>query len=417
MSFPPLSLRTPFDGFTLLKTRVTDYQHRQQGNDRLLALLDFSVGNPDLGPGDHWQQRLNHYINDATLHGYGEFRSDINLNLKRRFAAYYHRRFYPAGSVELLDPARHVLDLLGSKEGIFYSLLSSVKPGESILLPDPSYSVYSSCAELIGIDVESFPCDEAGQPDFKAINAQQLISARLLILCSPNNPTGIELTEQTLITAIAFCRRHQLILVLDRAYAEISAPPVNPSQGLGGSALGYPGALDCTIELHSLSKSCGIAGWRIGFAVGNELMIERLKKFKFQSDFGMFLPFQQVAAEMLDKLASVAAQHSSVYRRRIIRVVHALREMGWEVATPEAGFFLWAKIPATLNLSDDLEFTQALLNEAGLLFTPGSGFGDAGRGYVRIALVHEDPVLDQMITRLSGWLTQRTCVAQVRINA
>ena len=391
----------PAEGFALLKALTQRYLERQQLSGGAVApLIDLSVGNPDVLPAAYWQERLIHHIKDPNMHGYAEFSAQTNLALREQFIAYHQRRFEGASSVPL-HAEHHVLDLLGSKEGIFYALLAFLKPGETVLLPDPSYSVYQSCAEQAGAHVAYFSCDEQGQPDVSTITPQQLEHARLLVLCSPNNPTGKLLTAHALQRTLAFARRHSLKIILDRAYAELINAPASPT--LQGSGLHLEGAMDCMIELHSLSKSCGLAGWRIGFAVGAQTMIESMKHLKFNSDFGMFLPFQRVATELLGQLECVSTPISARYSQRIVQAVRTFNALGWEVEVPEGGFFLWATLPAHTRLACDVAFTQMLLNETGILVTPGSAFGPAGKGHVRIALVQNEAVLACVFERLARW--------------
>ena len=212
----------PRDAFLLINQLLTDYKTRQTTDNKALPLIDLSVGNPDLPPDRYWRDRLNHYIQASDQHGYGDFRPDINDQLKQRFAAYYQRRFYPAHDRPVLDPERHVLDLAGTKEGIFYSLFTLLKPGDSVLMPNPCYTVYQSCAELVGANIELFDCDAEGQPDLTTITDQQLASAKLLVLCTPNNPTGTAITDNTLDRVIVFAEQHDLQVIIDRAYAEIA---------------------------------------------------------------------------------------------------------------------------------------------------------------------------------------------------
>ena len=395
------SQRPPAEGFVLLKTMTQQYRQRQLSSGWALPeLIDLSVGNPDVLPAGYWQERLIHHIKDPQLHGYAEFRPDINQALRQQVIAYYQRRFEGASAVPL-EAGHHVLDLLGSKEGIFYALFAFLKPGDTVLLPAPSYSVYHACAEQIGARVAYFPCDEHGQPDVCLITPQQLTRARLVVLCSPNNPTGTILTQQTLQRTVAFARQHSLRVILDRAYAELQ---VAPDEGmLRGAGLHLEGAMACMIELHSMSKSCGLAGWRMGFALGAPSMIEAMKRLKFNSDFGMFLPFQRVATEILTQLESVSGPIRERYVHRITLAVEAFNALGWKVEAPEGGFFLWAQLPGHVVPACDVAFTQSLLDETGLLVTPGSAFGPAGKGYVRIALVHNDGVLACVFERLRTW--------------
>lgn len=393
----------PRDAFVLLKSLIEGYRQRQA--DPATAgppLIDLSIGNPDLPPDPYWRERLCHHIGTDDQHGYAEFRPDINQRLRERFAAYYQRRFVADGAAALLDPRQHVLDLLGSKEGIFYSLFAALQAGDAVLMTDPSYTVYQSCARLVGARVEFFGCDSDGQPDLDSIRAEQLQRARVLVICSPSNPTGVTLSTAKLEAILRFAERHDLWVVIDRAYAEIA---FDPPQGTlrPGAALTLPGAMERVIELHSLSKSCGLAGWRIGFAVGAPALIARMKTLKFNADFGTFLPLQQVAIEMLDRLEEIAARNSAVYAQRMRRFADGANALGWEIAPSHGTFFLWAKLPRALAESCDLAFVERALDETGILFAPGSGFGPAGAGYVRIALVHDVEVIEQALARLKSW--------------
>lgn len=400
---------TPNDVFTLLKKMVERYcPHPNMPNFAGPSLLDLSIGNPDLAPEPRWRQRLQHFVSREDLHGYGEFRPDINRHLRERFAAYYQRRFLPLGAPVLLDPERHVVDLLGSKEGIFHSLLACLSPGEAVLMPDPSYTVYQSCARLIGARVELFTCDELGQPKLESIRDEQLVGARVLVICSPSNPTGRELSPSKLQEVLDFAQRHALWVVIDRAYAEINFE-IRRNGTLGGSALLEQGALSRVLELHSLSKSCGIAGWRIGFAVGAPELVEKIRTAKFSTDFGTFLPLQCVAAEILDELETIAARNSIIYAARMRRFVDSAASWGWNIPPSQGTFFLWAPLPPGFS-GDDLHFVETLLEATGVLLAPGSGFGPSGAGRVRIALVQSDEVLDEALHRLQQWLAMTDAV-------
>ncbi len=393
----------PRDSFALLKSLTQAYRARQEMPDfRGNSLLDLSIGNPDIIPDSYWRERLQFFIRQDDLHGYGDFRTDITRNLCERFVAYYQRRFLPQGAPVLLDPDSHVVDLLGTKEGIFFSLLSCLKAGEAVLMPDPCYTVYQSCAQIIGARVELFPCSRDGQPELASIQPEQLKGARVLVICSPGNPTGVELSADKLNEVIEFAEKHDLWVIIDRAYAEIS---FTSSCGgmLSGAALPVPGAIARVLELHSLSKSCSIAGWRIGFAVGAKELINRIQTIKFSTDFGAFLPLKCVAAEMLDELESVAACNSAIYAARMHRFVNGAASLGWRIPLSQGTFFLWAPLPWNFENGDDLTFVEQLLNETGVLMAPGSGFGPGGEGMVRIALVQPEDVLDEALNRLKKW--------------
>ncbi|MGQ6551094.1 MULTISPECIES: pyridoxal phosphate-dependent aminotransferase [unclassified Serratia (in: enterobacteria)] len=402
VTMPPLNNTMPPDAFTLLKAMVEGYRSKQNASDFVgVPLLDLSIGNPDIAPELQWRERLQHFVSRNDLHGYGEFRYDICRYLRERFTAYYQRRFLPTDAPVLLDPDRNVVNLLGSKEGIFYSLLACLKPGETVLMPEPSYTVYQSCARLIGAHVELFTCDELGQPALESIRSEQLQDARVIVICSPNNPTGVELSSSKLKSVLDFAERHGLWVVIDRAYAEIRFDQT-PNSLLSGAALPASGALSRVLELHSLSKSCGLAGWRIGFAAGAPKLIEKIRTAKFNIDFGTFLPLQCVAAEMLDELENIAARNSAIYASRMRRFVDTAASLGWQIPPSQSTFFLWAPLPPGF-VGNDMEFVEALLNATGVLVAPGSGFGPGGSGQVRIALVQSEEVLDEALQRLSKW--------------
>ncbi|WP_145579407.1 aminotransferase class I/II-fold pyridoxal phosphate-dependent enzyme, partial [Yersinia massiliensis] len=186
------------------------------------------------------------------------------------------------------------------------------------------------CARLIGARVELFACDELGQPKLESIRDEQLAGARVLVICSPSNPTGRELSPSKLQEVLDFAQRHALWVVIDRAYAEINFE-FRCNGTLGGSALLGQGALSRVLELHSLSKSCGIAGWRIGFAVGAPELVEKIRSAKFNTDFGTFLPLQCVAAEILDELETIAARNSIIYAARMRRFIAGAKSLGWNI--------------------------------------------------------------------------------------
>lgn len=397
---------SPFvDAFTHLRQLVAEHARRQEVDPDCPPLCDLSIGNPDIGPSDYWLEQLASTIADPTLQGYGEFRPDVARELRHAFCRYYQRRHQPDVVTPLLDPDRHVLELQGSKEGIYHLLATVLGPGDAVLLPEVSYSVYKSCAERVGGHVEYFPCDARGQPDCSRITAQQLQRARILVVCSPNNPTGTLLSSEVLDQLVQFTARHQLCLVVDRAYAEIGHP--GPLLGRrGGAALCRQGALEHVVELHSLSKSCGVAGWRLGFAAGAPALLDRMREAKMDCDFGGYLPLQRVATQMLDTLESTAAINSERYRRRAIQFARSMAEAGWSMPLPDGGFFIWAEVPSCYA-GNDLRFVAELLRDTGVLVAPGSGFGPGGARFVRIAMVQPLPAIVEAAERIGEWLGER----------
>lgn len=390
------------DALAHLKHLRAAYAEARATTSGLSSLIDLSLAHPDLGPDARWRERLADQVLAATQHGYGDVHRDANLLLRRRFVAYYTRRFGPVS----LDPMRNVVDLRGAKEGLFHALFTLLAPGDAVLLPNPGVPAYAACAHAIGARVEWFDCDAEGLPDVDALRTRQLRRAKVLVVCSPGNPTGVLVARRALQRLVDFAAEHDLVLLLDRAYAEIV--PERSTQGghLPGGALALPGAMSRVVELHSLSKSCGIAGWRVGFAVGAERVVRRIAAHKADTDYGLFLPMQQVVAQMLDELESIATVNARRYRARMTRFVSTLQAAGWETAKPGGAFFLWARLPWTFRDLGDAAFVERVLWDTGVLLAPGSGFGSNGAGHVRLAMVHDESVLAVAAERLARWLVE-----------
>jgi LL-diaminopimelate aminotransferase len=279
-----------------------------------------------------------------------------------------------------LDPNAHVLALIGSKEGIGHLPLAVVNPGERVLVPQPGYPVYAAASLLAG----GVPCempllaDRGWRPDFDAVPKEVADGTKLMFLNYPNNPTGAVADLDFFGSAVAFARRHDILIAHDAAYGDVYFDQPPPSM------LQVEGAIDNVIEFHSLSKTFNMTGWRIAFAVGNPDALAALGKIKDNVDSGPFCAIQQAAIEALNN-----TDHPSVrktiyaYRLRRDLVVGALTDMGLRAETPQAGFYIWAGCP---NGYTSMEFAAKLLDAAAVVVIPGSGFGAAGEGYFRIAL-------------------------------
>ncbi|MED1665015.1 pyridoxal phosphate-dependent aminotransferase [Brevibacillus laterosporus] len=354
-------------------------------------VISLAIGNPDGPPNPELVEKLKEYISNPSYHGYGDFTPDVGKKLKKAVASYYARRF----GVSLCDETE-VLDVLGTKEGIYYLLSSLLDEGDSVLVPSPSYSVYTNCLHLVGGVPIYFPCEkETFLPDLSQISKEDLQKAKVMVLCSPGNPTATVLSKDFLAEAIALAKEFNFVIIHDLAYAEISYDGVEVP-----SILSLPGGRDVAVELYSLSKSCNVAGWRIGFALGNKNVLQGLRTMKFNVDFGMFLPFQCVAIDALDHMEYYASEQTKRYQERMDYFVPELQKLGWEVQKSPASFFLWTKIPSEYEEMGDRNFVSYLLDQAGILLSPGSGFGAGGAGYVRIALVKDMEVLQEVIARL-----------------
>lgn len=367
----------------------------------LPALIDLSIGNPDLVPDTYWRARLAYYVGKVDLHGYGLAREDVRAALLANIAHYYERRFLRPHGQAFETTADNVTELQGTKEGILFALMAVLGKGDVLLLPDPSYPVYAHTAALLGAEVVRIPTDEAGQPRLSTLDPATLSRAKVLVLCSPANPTGQLMTRQTLTRAIALAQQHGLHILVDRAYAEV-IPPAERHRIAHSAAWPLPGARDCVLELHSLSKAASLAGWRVGFAVGSAAWISRLRAARQATDFGLFLPIQRVVTQMLPQLEAIAASASDTYHARASYFAARATALGWPMRPPEGTFFLWASVPPCFG-RDDVRAMHHLLQETGILVAPGRGFGAQGRGHVRLAMVADEATLETALHRLAHW--------------
>ncbi|OXA93178.1 pyridoxal phosphate-dependent aminotransferase [Flavobacterium hercynium] len=388
------------DAFAILNTLTTTYTNLERNNPNIPSLINLSIGNPDVIPNEYWLKRLAYHVQNPELHGYGKFNTAINDTLKSKFAAYHYRRFQKNNDRQILNYKEEVLDLLGSKEGIFYTLFSVLSPGDKILIPNPSYSVYHSVAKLVQAEVVPVDLKDNGNPDLESIAREDVLAGKILVLCSPDNPTTHLLTEDYLKYVIDFCKKNAILVILDLAYAQIAFDSTN----LPCSILALKGGSDVAVELHSLSKSCSLAGWRIGFIAGNKKVLAKIDKIKSQIDFGMFLPIQKVAIELLDNIEKESTRQKEVYDKRLSFWIFSMSKIGWKISKPKAGFFLWCKLPESFPIDDDIEFVEKMLLATGVLVTPGSGFGSGGSGYIRIALVQDLTQLEIACHRIKKWL-------------
>ncbi|HDR8141952.1 TPA: aminotransferase class I/II-fold pyridoxal phosphate-dependent enzyme [Bacillus cereus] len=371
----------PEDAFSFIESKIK--QQKQ-------PIINLAIGNPDGTPNSHLIEKLQSYISNPNFHGYGDFTPEIGKELRKAVTSYYERRF----GVNLCARTE-VIDVLGTKEGIYYLLSSLLDEGDSVLVPSPSYSVYTNCLHLVGGVPIYFPCkEESFLPDLAQIPKEDLQKAKIMVLCSPGNPTATILPKDYLAQVIALAKKYNFAVIHDLAYAEISYGEVEVP-----SILSLPGGKEVAVELYSLSKSCNLAGWRIGFALGNKKALQGLRTMKFNIDFGMFLPFQNVAIDALNNMEYYSLEQTKQYQERMDYFVPELQKLGWNVKKSKASFFIWTKIPDHYKEMGDQGFVSYLLDKTGVLLSPGSGFGIGGVGYVRIALVKDITVLKEVIER------------------
>jgi len=370
--------------FVEISRKIAD--KRAQGVD----VVSFAVGDPDVPTPGHVIDALVEAAHDPANHRYPE--TEGLPELRRAVAEWYEHRFGLS-----FDPDREVLPLIGSKEGVGHVALCFIDPGDVALVPDPAYPVYAVSVMFAGGEVHHLPLreDRGFLPDLEAVPAEVARRAKLLWLNYPNNPTsavaGLEFFER----AVAFARRHDIVVLHDMAYSEVAFDGYRPV-----SFLQARGARDVGIEFHSLSKSYHMTGWRIGMAVGNAEMIDALMRVKSNLDSGVPGAIQRMAIAALQGPQDCIAEHNTLYQRRRDRLVPVLHKMGLRVTPPKASLYVWAGLPEGTT---SVEFATRLLEDLAVVVTPGVGYGQAGEGYVRLSLTIPDERLEEGLRRLKGW--------------
>jgi LL-diaminopimelate aminotransferase len=311
--------------------------------------------------------------------------------LHTAIATWFERRF----GVRLV-PERDILPLLGSKEGLVYAAAAVLNPGDVALIPDPYYTVYVTGSTTARAEPYLLPLREQNGylPDLDSIPQDVLARARLLWLNYPNNPTAACADGSFFEKAVAFARRHNLVIIHDMAYAEVYFDDFRPM-----SILQIPGAYEVAVELHSLSKTYNMAGFRVGMLVGNAELVNAVARLKSNIDSGIFRPIQYAAIEALQLPASWIEQRNAIYRRRRDILVSSCNAMGLRTQTPQAGLYAWSAIPDGFTSRN---FTNWLFDKTGVFITPGSNFGNAGEGYVRIAITAPDERIETALKRMKA---------------
>ena len=326
--------------------------------------------------------------------------------LRRACAAYYARRF----EVEL-DPEREVIVTLGSKEGLANLAQAITAPGDVVLVPNPCYPIHAFGFIMAGASVRHVPVG----PEFDFLGelkkaVQHSVPAPLAIVLNfPANPTAQTVDLDFYGEIVEFCRHHNIVVLSDLAYAEIYFDDKPPP-----SILEVPGARDIAVEFSSLSKTYSMAGWRIGFAVGNARLIAALARVKSYLDYGAFTPIQVAATAALNGPQDCIVEIRERYRARRDVLVDGLRQAGWPIPEPEATMFAWAPIPPAFRGIGSLAFSKLLLERANVAVSPGIGFGEYGEGFVRIALVENRQRLRQATRNIKAFLSGRNDIPELR---
>ena len=353
-------------------------------------VISFAIGDPDLPTPPHILDSLVQAARDPKNQGYPD--SDGLPEYRKAVAGWYERRFGLT-----FDPDTEVLPLIGSKEGIGHIPLCFVDPGDIALVPDPGYPVYPVAVQLAGGIVHALPLTEERGflPDFDAVPADIADKAKLLFINYPSNPTSAVADIGFFERVVAFAKQHDIVVVHDMAYSEIAYDEYVPPSFLEAS-----GARDVGIEVHSLSKSYNMTGWRIGMAVGNAECIDALGRVKSNLDSGIPNAIQRMAITALEGPQDSIRQATAIYQRRRDTLVEAVRSAGLEVTPPKASLYLWCRLP---DGASSIDFAARLLDDTGVVVTPGVGYGEHGEGYVRLSLTLPDDRLREGIERFKAW--------------
>jgi len=350
-------------------------------------IIDLGVGDPDLGPPVAVLETLTRGVRENGSHHYSSYAGLTGL--REAFAAWFEKRHGIA-----LDPESEILPLLGSKEGIGHISLACLDEGDEVLVPDPGYPVYAAGAVLAGARPVYYPLTREKEflPDAGELAELVTPKTRMIWLNYPSNPTTAMVNAPLLKRIVEFALERGVRICHDMAYSEIT---FDGRKAL--SLMEIPGGKEAGIEFHSLSKTFCMPGWRVGFAVGNAGIIRALAKVKTNLDSGIFIPVQEAAITALTECEDHVQVVRRIFEERRNRFVGGLREAGWDVPVPAATFYVWLPVPRG---TDSMEFCTRLLGAAGIVSTPGVGFGAHGEGFIRMSLTLPDDRLDEAIARL-----------------
>ena len=356
-------------------------QARNAGAD----IIDLGMGNPDLPAPKHVVDKLVETAGKPRTDRYSASKGIAGL--RRAQAAYYGRRF----GVKL-NPDTQVVATLGSKEGFANMAQAITAPGDVVLVPNPSYPIHAFGFLMAGGVIRSVPAEPT--PDyFPALERAIMHSIPkpiAVVVCYPSNPTAMVASLDFYTDLVAFAKKHDIFILSDLAYAEVyfdgNPPP---------SVLQVPGAFDVTVEFTSMSKTYSMAGWRMGFAVGNERLLAALGRVKSYLDYGAFTPIQVAAAAALNGPDDCIAEMRATYKKRRDVMVESFAQAGWQIPAPAASMFAWVPIPEQFKELGSLEFSKLLIEKADVAVAPGIGFGEHGDGYLRLALVENEQRIRQ----------------------
>ncbi len=366
---------------------------RKEGED----IIDFGMGNPDLRPAQHIIDKLCESARKKTTHRYSM--SQGIPRLRKAISDFYKNRF----GVEL-NPEEEAIVTIGSKEGLSHLMLAMLSPGDMVLVPSPRYPIHYYAPVIAGASVLTVPLPLEGSDEEKQERFLRNIyesykdsypEPKVLILNFPNNPTTMTVDLNFFKEIVKFAKEKGMWIIHDFAYADLCFDGYQAP-----SILQVEGAKDIAVETYSLTKGFSMAGWRVGFVLGNPTLIYNLKRLKSYLDYGTFTPIQVASIIALESDYSIVEQARDTYSERLDTLVEGLKKAGWDVEKPKATMFLWARIPEDFQHFGSIEFSKLLLTEANVAVAPGVGFGEHGEGYVRFAVVENTKRIRQAVRNI-----------------
>jgi len=376
-------------------------QERRAGND----VIDFSMGNPDGDTPEHIREKLVESAQKTKTHGYSASKGIPKLLIA--ISDWYKRRY----DVQL-DPQTQCVATMGSKEGYAHLAYAVTNPGDNIVVPDPTYPIHNYAFILAGGNVINFGLEfdedynvleDKFLSDLQNLCDDAKTKPKYIIVNFPHNPTTATVTPEFYVNLVAMAKKERFYIISDIAYGDITFDGYKTP-----SILEAPGAIDVAVESFTLSKSYNMAGWRVGFFVGNTKLIGALQKIKSWLDYGMFTPIQVAATVALNGDQQCVTDITDKYDERQNVLIDSFKRAGWDIRRNKASMFVWAKLPECVSHMGSLEFSKKLLTDAGIAVAPGIGFGEQGEGYVRIALIENAKRIRQAAKNLKKFLEDNT---------
>ena len=371
---------------------------RRRGED----IIDMSMGNPDGPTPQHIVDKLVEASQRMDTHGYSVSKGIPRL--RKAIADWYQRRY----AVEI-DPDSEAIVTIGSKEGLAHLMLATLDRGDTVLVPNPSYPIHIYGAVIAGADIRSVRMTP-GVDFFSELERairESIPKPKMMILGFPSNPTAQCVDLPFFERVVALARQHDILVVHDLAYADITFDGY-----VAPSIMQVPGARDVAVEFFTMSKSYNMAGWRVGFMVGNKDLVAALGRLKSYHDYGTFTPIQVASIAALDGPQEPVEEIRATYQRRRDVLVRGLHEAGWMVEVPRASMYIWAEIPEPYRALGSLEFAKRLLADAKVAVSPGIGFGDYGDGHVRFALIENEQRTRQAVRGIKDMFRKDGLVAR-----